>query len=176
MSPDGGGEPSGALADAINDTFGSRRRAEGARSNDAGVKRFGSGWTWLVHDGTGLAVDSTPNQDSPIMRRPTTPLLGHRRLGARVLPQVPEPPPRLPRGVVERRQLGRRVAERYAKAIGKRRGRNDVGRELGRRRDPTCRRPSGPSPYRRRKLRLGLAPWKRPGTRVAGRDEDPQCG
>jgi Fe-Mn family superoxide dismutase len=43
--------------------------------NDAGVKRFGSGWTWLIHDGTGLAVVSTPNQDSPIMNS-DTPLLG----------------------------------------------------------------------------------------------------
>ena len=43
--------------------------------NDAGVKRFGSGWTWLVHDGTGLAVISTPNQDSPIIDS-RVPLLG----------------------------------------------------------------------------------------------------
>ena len=43
--------------------------------NDAGVKRFGSGWTWLVWDGTGLAVYSTPNQDSPIMNG-DMPLLG----------------------------------------------------------------------------------------------------
>jgi Fe-Mn family superoxide dismutase len=42
---------------------------------DAGVKRFGSGWTWLVWDGTGLAVYSTPNQDSPIMQG-DVPLLG----------------------------------------------------------------------------------------------------
>ena len=35
--------------------------------NDAGVKRFGSGWTWLIWDGTGLAVKSTPNQDTPLM-------------------------------------------------------------------------------------------------------------
>ena len=43
--------------------------------NDAGVKRFGSGWTWLIHDGTGLAVVSTPNQDNPVMTS-DTPLLG----------------------------------------------------------------------------------------------------
>ena len=43
--------------------------------NDAAVKRFGSGWTWLVWDGTGLAVLSTPNQDSPVMEG-STPLLG----------------------------------------------------------------------------------------------------
>ena len=74
MGPGGGGEPSGALADAISDTFGS---VDDLRSavNDAGVKRFGSGWTWLVWDGTGLAVESTPNQDSPIMES-KVPLLG----------------------------------------------------------------------------------------------------
>ena len=43
--------------------------------NDAGVKRFGSGWTWLIHDGTGLAVKSTPNQDSPWLDD-DAPLLG----------------------------------------------------------------------------------------------------
>ena len=66
MSPDGGGEPSGALADAIADTFESVEELK-KQVNDAGVKRFGSGWSWLVWDGTGLAVKSTPNQDSPIM-------------------------------------------------------------------------------------------------------------
>jgi Fe-Mn family superoxide dismutase len=74
MGPDGGGEPSGALADAISSTFESVDDLK-AQVNDAGVKRFGSGWTWLVWDGTGLAVKSTPNQDSPIMDG-DTPLLG----------------------------------------------------------------------------------------------------
>ncbi|HEY7004418.1 MAG TPA: superoxide dismutase [Gaiellaceae bacterium] len=74
MSPDGGGDPSGALAEAITDTFGSADELKKA-VNDAGVKRFGSGWTWLVHDGTGLAVVSTPNQDNPLMAS-DTPLLG----------------------------------------------------------------------------------------------------
>src|SRR5919201_467589 len=74
MSPDGGGEPSGALADAIDSTFGGLDALKEA-VNDAGVKRFGSGWTWVVHDGTGLAVYSTPNQDSPVINS-DTPLLG----------------------------------------------------------------------------------------------------
>jgi superoxide dismutase, Fe-Mn family len=74
MSPDGGGEPSGDLADAINATFESVDALKTAL-NDAGVKRFGSGWTWLIHDGTGLAVVSTPNQDSPLMDG-HAPLLG----------------------------------------------------------------------------------------------------
>ena len=66
MGPNGGGEPSGSLGDAIADTFGSVADLKTA-VNDAGVKRFGSGWTWLVWDGTGLAVKSTPNQDTPVM-------------------------------------------------------------------------------------------------------------
>jgi Fe-Mn family superoxide dismutase len=74
MSPDGGGEPSGSLAKAIEDTF-ETLDALKEQINDAGVKRFGSGWTWLVHDGTGLAVRSTANQDSPLMDD-DTPLLG----------------------------------------------------------------------------------------------------
>jgi Fe-Mn family superoxide dismutase len=73
MGP-GGGEPSGSLAAAIQSTFGGLDELK-RQVNDAGVKRFGSGWTWLVHDGTGLAVVSTPNQDSPISNG-ETPLLG----------------------------------------------------------------------------------------------------
>ena len=74
MGPNGGGEPSGDLASAIDGTFGSLDELK-TQVNDAGVKRFGSGWSWLVWDGTGLAVLSTPNQDSPIMEG-KTPLLG----------------------------------------------------------------------------------------------------
>jgi Fe-Mn family superoxide dismutase len=75
MSPDGGGEPSGALADAISSTFGSLDELK-AKVNDAGVKRFGSGWAWLVKDGSGaLQVVSTANQDSPVSDG-QTPLLG----------------------------------------------------------------------------------------------------
>jgi len=76
MSPDGGGEPSGSLADAIKDTFGGVDELK-QLVNDTGVKRFGSGWTWLVWDGTGLAVYSTANQDSPTMKDwDDVPLLG----------------------------------------------------------------------------------------------------
>jgi Fe-Mn family superoxide dismutase len=74
MGPNGGGDPSGALADAIADAFGDVGDLKAA-VNDAGVKRFGSGWTWLVWDGTGLAVKSTPNQDTPVMDG-EAPLLG----------------------------------------------------------------------------------------------------
>ena len=74
MGPNGGGDPSGALGDAISEKFGGLADLKSA-VNDAGVKRFGSGWTWLVWDGTGLAVKSTPNQDTPVMDG-KTPLLG----------------------------------------------------------------------------------------------------
>ena len=74
MGPNGGGDPSGDLGDAIADAFGGVAELKAA-VNDAGVKRFGSGWTWLVWDGTGLAVKSTPNQDTPVMSG-GTPLLG----------------------------------------------------------------------------------------------------
>ena len=75
MSPDGGGEPSGGLADAIASTFGTVDDLK-AKVNDAGAKRFGSGWTWLVKDGAGgLQVVSTANQDSPVSDG-QTPLLG----------------------------------------------------------------------------------------------------
>ena len=74
MGPNGGGAPSGALATAIDATFDTVDALK-AQLVDAGVKRFGSGWSWLIHDGTGLAVVSTPNQDTPLMTG-DTPLLG----------------------------------------------------------------------------------------------------
>ena len=74
MGPDGGGEPAGDLRAAIDDTFGGLDELKTA-VNDAGVKRFGSGWTWLLYDGTGLAVSSTANQDSPLIDD-DVPLLG----------------------------------------------------------------------------------------------------
>src|SRR5919198_2426737 len=65
MSPDGGGEPSGSLGAAIQSTFGGLDELKEA-VNDAGVKRFGSGWTWLGHGGTGLAGYPTPKQGPPV--------------------------------------------------------------------------------------------------------------
>ena len=65
MAPGGATEPSGALAAAV-DAFGGLDALKAA-VNDAGVKRFGSGWSWVVRDGDGLSVISTPNQDSPVM-------------------------------------------------------------------------------------------------------------
>jgi superoxide dismutase, Fe-Mn family len=74
LSSDGGGGPDGALAEAINAAFGSFADFQ-AKFKDAGVNQFGSGWAWLVHDGSGLAVTSTPNQDNPVSAG-QTPLLG----------------------------------------------------------------------------------------------------
>jgi superoxide dismutase, Fe-Mn family len=72
MGP-GGGQPAGALADAIG-AYGGLEKLQ-ADVNDAGVKRFGSGWAWVLADGGSLAVTSTPNQDSPLMEA-KTPILG----------------------------------------------------------------------------------------------------
>jgi superoxide dismutase, Fe-Mn family len=74
MSPDGGGAPDGDLGSAIDSAFGSFDDFK-AQLKDAGVKRFGSGWAWLIYDGSGLAIVSTANQDNPISDG-KTPLLG----------------------------------------------------------------------------------------------------
>jgi superoxide dismutase, Fe-Mn family len=74
MSPDGGGEPEGELAEAISSSFGSAGDLQ-QTMNQSGVARFGSGWTWLVWNGSGLEAYSTANQDSPLMQG-HTPLLG----------------------------------------------------------------------------------------------------
>ena len=70
MSPDGGGEPEGALAEAIGDFSAFKEEF-----SQAGITRFGSGWAWLVQDDNGLAVVSTANQDNPLTDG-KTPLLG----------------------------------------------------------------------------------------------------
>jgi Fe-Mn family superoxide dismutase len=74
MGPNGGGAPSGDLAAAIDSAFGSFDDFK-AQLKDAGVKRFGSGWAWLVSDGSKLAIVSTANQDNPLSDG-QTPLLG----------------------------------------------------------------------------------------------------
>ena len=76
MGPGGGSEPTGPLLEAINSAFGSVDAMKAA-VNDAGTKRFGSGWTWLVKGSDGaLAVVSTANQDNPLSEG-HTPLLGN---------------------------------------------------------------------------------------------------
>ncbi len=106
MSPDGGGEPSGELAEAIDSTFDSFDELK-KLVNDAGVKRFGSGMD-LAHLGRHRPrrqVDTQPGHSAHGFGRAAA---RDRRLGARVLPQLPEQAPGLPRGMVERRELGRR--------------------------------------------------------------------
>ena len=75
MGPQAGGSPSGALASAIDSTFGSFDSFK-ETFNQNGVTRFGSGWTWLVWNGSGLEAYSTPNQDSPILQG-HVPVLGN---------------------------------------------------------------------------------------------------
>ncbi len=74
MSPDGGGQPEGALAEAIDSTFGDLDTLK-EKVSEAGVNRFGSGWAWLVVNDGRLEVVSTPNQDSPVSEG-MTPILG----------------------------------------------------------------------------------------------------
>ncbi len=78
LSPKGGGQPKGALADAINKKYGSfdKFKEEWAK---AATGRFGSGWVWLIKDGSGVDIVSTPNQDNPLMKlaeKQGTPLIG----------------------------------------------------------------------------------------------------
>ncbi len=74
MSPNGGGQPDDDLAAAIDSAFGSFGDFQ-EKVKATGVGQFGSGWSWLVHDGSGLAVVGTPNQDNPLTDG-STPLLG----------------------------------------------------------------------------------------------------
>jgi Fe-Mn family superoxide dismutase len=74
MAPKAGGEPTGPLAEAIKSTFTDFASFK-AKIKEAGLGRFGSGWSWLVHHGGKLAIVSTANQDTPLMQG-QTPLLG----------------------------------------------------------------------------------------------------
>jgi len=75
MSPNGGGEPTGSLRNAIDDTFGSFESMKEEFSN-AAMTRFGSGWAWLCVVNGSLCICSTPNQDNPLMTGEGIPILG----------------------------------------------------------------------------------------------------
>ena len=74
MAPKAGGEPTGQLAEAIKSTFGGFIQFQ-EKFSAAGIGRFGSGWVWLVSDGSTVSIIDTPNQDSPLMDK-KTPILG----------------------------------------------------------------------------------------------------
>ena len=74
LSPTGGGSPGGELGSAIDSAFGSFADFQ-AQLKATGVNQFGSGWSWLVHDGSGLAIVGTANQDTPLSAG-NSPLLG----------------------------------------------------------------------------------------------------
>ena len=75
MSPDGGGEPSGSIRNAIDDSFGSFESMKDELAN-AAMTRFGSGWAWLCVSNGELSICSTPNQDNPLMTGEGIPILG----------------------------------------------------------------------------------------------------
>ena len=76
MAPNAGGEPTGAIADAIMESFGDFESFK-QRFNDAGAKQFGSGWVWLIRNSDGkIEITSTPNQDSP-MTSGSFPIMGN---------------------------------------------------------------------------------------------------
>ena len=110
MKPGGGGAPTGAVADAIDAAFGGFEQFV-ADFKAAAVGRFGSGWAWLVADGDAVKIVTTPNAETPLTARPEA-AAHRRRLGARLLPRLPEPAPRLRAGVLRQaRQLGVRQRE-----------------------------------------------------------------
>ena len=76
MAPKAGGEPTGAVGQAIASAFGDFAKFR-EQFKAAAVGRFGSGWAWLVRDGDGLRITSTPNQDNPLMEGKPAPLLGN---------------------------------------------------------------------------------------------------
>jgi Fe-Mn family superoxide dismutase len=74
MGPKGGGAPTGAIADAINSSFGSFEKFK-EELKKAAVGRFGSGWAWVIRKGSTLSIESSANQDSPLMEG-KTPVFG----------------------------------------------------------------------------------------------------
>ncbi len=105
MKPKGGGDPTGPIAQAITKTFGNFKDFQ-TKFNDAGVKQFGSGWVWLASKGGDDLTSFHAQPGQPHLRRPL-PNLRQRRLGARLLPEIQQPPSGISGRLVERNQLGR---------------------------------------------------------------------
>jgi Fe-Mn family superoxide dismutase len=106
MRPGGGGEPTGAIADAINKSFGSFGAFK-EKFSAAAAGHFGSGWAWLVKNGDTLEITDSHDAGCPLTAgQDADPHL--RRLGARVLHRLPERARQVHRGVVEPRELGPR--------------------------------------------------------------------
>jgi superoxide dismutase len=93
MKAGGGGKPTGRILDRINASFGDFDKFKGAFT-DAAKTQFGSGWAWLIEDGGKLAVVKTPNADTPMAQGKKCPAHA-RRVGARLLPRLPESAARL---------------------------------------------------------------------------------
>ena len=109
LSPSGGGEPSGAVGDAIRAKWGDFAAFKDAFTK-AAIGQFGSGWAWLVKKGDGVDIVTTGNADTPLkgsdQRAPDL-----RRVGARVLHRLPQRPSEVHGSVLEHRQLGLREQE-----------------------------------------------------------------
>ncbi len=108
MAPNAGGAPTGDVAAAINQAFGSFDQFK-EKFNAAAATRFGSGWAWLVKTGSGLEVNSTANQDCPVMEG-KYPVMGLDVWEHAYYSEVPEPPSGLHWRLVERGQLERSFA------------------------------------------------------------------
>ena len=106
MKPGGGGKPEGELAVKIDQTWGGFDKFVEA-FKAAAVARFGSGWAWLVVEGGELKIVTTPNAETPLTDGGQAAAHG-RRVGARLLPRLPEPAPHVRAGVLRQpRRLGR---------------------------------------------------------------------
>ncbi len=105
MKPNGGGEPTGEIGEQIVKDFGSYEEFK-KKFNETTAKQFGSGWGWLGVQGRQAGDSEHTEPGQPALAGPL-PHPRQRRLGARLLPEVPEQAPRLPRRLVECRKLGR---------------------------------------------------------------------
>ena len=160
MSPDGGGQPSGELAEAIDRDFGSYDAFRKELASEAET-HFASGWAWLVHDGSKLLVASTHDADLPL-KHGQRGAAHHRRVGARVLRRLPQQAARLHRGVPRRaRELGLRRQQLRAD-LGHRQVRSPPARRATTRGRRGAASRGGEGPTRARRPRAG-ARWRRAG-------------